>query len=72
MPTNWKILREMGIPDHMTCLVRYLYAGQEATVKTGHGTMDLFQIGKGVLQDYILTPYLFILCRVYHAECQIG
>ena len=69
---KWKILKETGIPDHLTCLLRNLYAGQEATVKTGHGTMDLFQIGKGVLQDYILTPYLFILCRVYHAECQIG
>ena len=44
----WKILQEMGIPDHLTCLLRYLYAGQEATVRTGHGTTDLFQIGKGV------------------------
>ena len=44
----WKILREMGIPDHLTCLLRNLYAGQEATVRTGHGTMDWFQIGKGV------------------------
>ena len=46
--TNWKILREMGIPDHLTCLLRNLYAGQEATVRTGHGTMDRFKIGKGV------------------------
>ena len=55
----WKILREMGIPDHLTCLLRNLYAGQEATVKTGHGTTDLFQIGKGVLQGCIWSPYLF-------------
>ena len=46
--TNWKILKEMGIPDHLTCLLRNLYAGQEATVRTGHGTTDWFQIGKGV------------------------
>ena len=57
--TNWKILKEMGIPDHLTCLLRYLYPGQEATVRTGHGTMDLFQIGKGVRQGYILSPCLF-------------
>ena len=69
---NWKIFQEMRTPNHLACLLRNLYAGQEATVKTGHGTMDLFQIGKGVHQDYILTPYLFILCRVYHVECQIG
>ena len=52
---NWKILKEMGIPDHLTCLLRNLYAGQEATVRTGHGTTDWFQIGKGVHQDYIVT-----------------
>ena len=46
---NWKILQEMGIPDHLTCLLRNLYAGQEATVRTGHGTTDWFQIGKGIL-----------------------
>ena len=51
----WKILKEMGIPDHPTCLLRNLYAGQEATVRTGHGTTDWFQIGKGVRQDYIVT-----------------
>ena len=50
----WKILKEMGIPDHLTCLLRNLYAGQEATVRTGHGTTDWFQIGKGVCQGYIL------------------
>ena len=60
----WKILKEMRIPDHLTCLLRNLYAGQEATVRTGHGTMDWFQIGKGVHQGYILSPCLFNL----HAE----
>jgi len=53
---NWKILKEMGIPDHMTCLLRNLYADQEATVRTGHGTTDWFQIGKGVHQGCILSP----------------
>ena len=52
----WKILKEMGIPDHLTCLLRNLYAGQEATVGTGHGTTDWFQIGKGVRQGCILSP----------------
>ena len=55
----WRILREMGIPDHLTCLLRNLYAGQEATVRTGHGTTDWFQIGKGVRQGCILSPCLF-------------
>ena len=55
----WKILKEMGIPDHQTCLLRNLYAGQEATVRTGHGTTDWFQIGKGVHQGCILSPCLF-------------
>ena len=54
----WKILKEMGIPDHLTCLLRNLYAGQEATVRSGHGTTDWFQIGKGVCQGFILTAYL--------------
>ena len=57
----WKILREMGIPDHLTRLLRNLYAGQEATVRTGHGTTDWFQIGKGVRQGCILSPRLFNL-----------
>ena len=57
--TVWKILREMGIPDHLTCLLRNLYAGQEATVRTGHGTTDWFRIGKGVRQGCILSPCLF-------------
>ena len=56
---TWKILKEMGIPDHLTCLLRNLYAGQEATVRTGHGTTDWFHIGKGVHQGCILSPYLF-------------
>ena len=55
----WKILKEMGIPDHLTCPWRNLYAGQEATVRTGHGTPDWFQIGKGVHQGCILSPCLF-------------
>ena len=57
--TNWKILKEMGIPDHLTCFLRNLYAGQEATVRTKHGTTDWFQIGKGVRQGCILPPCLF-------------
>ena len=57
----WKILKEMGIPDHLTCLLRNLYAGQEATVRTGHGTTDWFQIGKGVHQGCIFSPFLFNL-----------
>ena len=52
----WKILKDMGIPDHLTCLLRNLYAGQEATVRTGHGKTDCFQIGKGILQACILSP----------------
>ena len=60
----WKILKEMGIPDHLTCLLTNLYAGQEATVRTEHGTADWFQIGKEVCQGCILSPYLFNL----HAE----
>ena len=61
----WKILKEMGIPDHLTCLLRNLYAGQEATVKTGHGITDWFQIGKGVHQGCILSPCLFNLYVEY-------
>ena len=61
----WKILKEMGIPDHLTCLLRNFYAGQEATVRTGHGTTDWFQIGKGVCQDRILSPCLFNLYAEY-------
>ena len=61
----WKILEEMGIPDHLTCLLRNLYAGQEATVRTGHATTDWFQIGKGVHQSCILSPCLFSLYAEY-------
>ena len=61
----WKILKEMGIPDYLTCLLRNLYADQEATVRTGHGTTDWFQIGKGVCQGYILLPCLFNLNAGY-------
>ena len=61
----WKILKEMGIPDHLTCLLRNLYAGQEATVRIGHGTTDWSQIGKGVCQGYILSPCLFNLYAEY-------
>ena len=60
----WKILQEMGMPDHLTCLLRNLYAGQEAIIRTGHETTDWFQIGKGVHQGCILSPCLFNL----HAE----
>ena len=62
---NWKILQEMGIPGHLTCLLRNLYAGQEATVRTGLGTTDWFQIGKGVHQGCILSPCLFNLYVKY-------
>ena len=61
----WEILKEMGIPDHLTCLLRNLHAGQEATVRTGHGTTDRFKIEKGVHEDCIVSPFLFNL----HAEC---
>ena len=61
----WKIFQEMGIPDHLTCFLRNLYAGQEATVRTGHGTTDWFRIGEGVRQDCILSPCLFNLYADY-------
>ena len=61
----WKILKEVEIPDHLTCLLRNLYAGQEATVRTGHGTTDCFQIGKEVYQGCILSPCLFNLYAEY-------
>ena len=61
----WKILNEMGIPDYLTCLLRNLYAGQDATVRTGHKTTDWFQIGKGVCQGCILSPCLFNLYAEY-------
>ena len=62
---TFKILKEMGIPDHLTCLLRNLYAGQEPTIRTGHGTTDWFQIGKGVHQGCILSPCLFNLYAEY-------
>ena len=61
----WKILKEMGIPDHLTCLLRNLCAGQEETVRTGHGTTDWFQIGKGLHQGCVLSPWLFNLYAEY-------
>ena len=61
----WKILKEMGIPEHLTCLLRNLYAGQEATVRTGHGITDLLQLGKGVRQGCVLSPCLFNLYAEY-------
>ena len=63
--TNWKIFKEIGIPDHLACLLRNLYAGQEATVRTRHGTTDWFQIGKRVCQDCILSPCIFNLYADY-------
>ena len=69
----WKILKEMGIPDNLTCLLRSLYASQEATVRTGLGTTDWFQIGKGVRQGCILSPWLFnLICRIHHEKCWVG
>ena len=63
--TNWKILKEMGIPDHLTCLLRNLYTGEEATVRTGHATTDWFQTGKGVHQGCMSSPCLFNLYAEY-------
>ena len=73
----WKILKDMGIEDHVTCLLRNLYAGQEAIVRTGHGTTDWFQIGKGVRQGCILSPCLFNFYAEYIIyagleEAQVG
>ena len=70
--TNWKILKQMGIPGHPTCLLRNLYARQEAIVRTGHGTMDWFQIGKGVREGCILSSCLFNLMQGHHAKCRAG
>ena len=68
----WKILKEMGLPDSLTCLLRNLYACQEAIVRTGHGTTDCFHIRKGVCQVCILPPCLFNICREHHEKCQAG
>ena len=76
--TNWKILKEMGLPDHLACLLSNLYAGKEARIRTGHGTTDWFQIGKGVYQGYILPPCLFnfyaeyIMRNAWLEEAQAG
>ena len=70
--TNWKILQEMGISDHLTCLLSNLYVGQEATARTALGTTDWLPMGKGVCQGCILLSCLFNLCRIYHAKCQAG
>ena len=70
---NWKIMNEMGIQDHLTCLLKKLYKGQEATVRTGHETTDCFQIGKEVCQGCILSLCLFkIICRVHHQKHWTG
>ena len=68
----WKILQEMGIPDHLTCLLGNLYAGQEATVRNGHGTMDWFQIGKGVLKAVYCHPVYLTSLQSTSATCQVG
>ena len=68
----WIIFQEIGIPDHLTCLLRTLYAGQETTVRTKHGTTDWSQIGKGVRQGCILSPWLFNLNAEYHEKCWAG
>ena len=68
----WKILQEMGIPDHFTCLLRNLYAGQVATFRTGHETTDWFKIRKGVRQGCILSPAYLTKCRVHHVKCWVG
>ena len=67
----WKILKEMGIPDHLTCLLRNLYAGQEATVRTGRGTIYWFQIRKtSTSKLYIISLLIYLICRIHHEKCQ--
>ena len=68
----WKLMKEMGIPDHLTCLLRNLYAGQEATVRTGHGTTDWFQIGKGVHQAVYCHPAYWLICREHNVKFWAG
>ena len=68
----WETLKEMGISDHLTCLLRNLYADQEATVRTGNGTMEWFRIGKRIRQGCILSPYLFNLYSEFIKQCQAG
>ena len=72
--TNWKILKKIGVTDHLTCLLRNLYAGQEATVRTRHGTMDWFKIGKGVCQGCTLSPcfyFYFFLTYMQSTSCEM-
>ena len=68
----WKALKDTGIPDHLTCLLRNLYAGQEEAVRPEHGTVDWFNIGKGVQKGCILSLFISCICRVHHAKCQAG
>ena len=69
----WKILKEMGIPDDLTCLLRNLYAGKEATVRTGHGTTDWFQIGKDSMSSlYIVAMLIYLICKVHQEKCWVG
>ena len=70
----WKTLQEMEIPEHLTCLLRNLYAGQEGTIRTGHGKRDWFQIRKGVRTSrlYIVTILIYFICRGHHEKCQAG
>ena len=65
----WKILKEMGIPDHLTCLLRNLYAGQEATVRTGHGTRLVPNRERSMSRLYIVTLLIYLICRVHHEKC---
>ena len=68
----WKILQDMGIPDHLTCLLRNLYADQEATVRTGHGTTDWFQINRERSMSGVYCHPAYLTCRVHHAKCRAG
>ena len=69
---EWKILKVIGIPDHLTCLLRNLYVGQETTVRTRHGTTEWFQIGEGVHQGCIMSLLILLICRLHHVKCQAG
>ena len=68
----WKILEEMGIPDHLTCFLRNLYAGQEATIRTGHGTTNWFQVKKGVLEAVYCHPAYLTYMQIHHEKCWTG
>ena len=71
--TNWKLLEHMGKPDHLTCILRNLYAVQEETVRSRHGKMNWFQIGKGLQSRlYIFTLLIYLICKIYHAKCWVG